>query len=176
MDWEGRLISVQNLTFRLPDDPFDNLVGDWVVDPLVMREDYTDPTLMASRWFVEVTEAQPPTGFGLPTATVGVGLIAWDATLSEGLEGPDALDLPRPVGDTDYDWIQRFVCHFGPDNDKDNRVRRNDWDLVHLSKAKRRLGNSRSILMVAEAVSFDAGSSISGLYSVEVDVRCLIKE
>jgi hypothetical protein len=159
MDWEDGRVSC-NLTPG-------TFCRDWIVFPLRLREDYTDPTLMASRWFLSIVAA---TGFieVIPGAVVGVGLIAWSSK-DDNIPAPG--DTPLAVGDGELDWINRWLFPipqgFNPDA---GQIFQPMLDNVHLSKAKRRLGSDMGILLVAEA------KNTTNDWTFSSDVRCLIKE
>ncbi len=151
MDWECAQAAV-TLTGN-------SIACTWIVLPSRVREGYTDPTLMASRWFVS---ARILTGGASLTSFVGWGLIAWDSTTDA-----DPNPCPDPIANCDLDWINRYVVPvpFSPVG----TIIEQPFDNVHLSKAKRRLGQDRGILLVFSQVGgFDV--------ALGADVRCLIKE
>ncbi len=139
--------------------PSSSIAGVWVVLPSRIRNTYTDPTLMASRWFLGM-RASVATG---SAGFAGFGLIAWDAT-TDAIPSP----LPDPIQDGELDWINRAIAPL-VGVPAETSI---DWNLdnVHLSKAKRRLGANKGILLVFSTVAS------SGSIRFGADVRCLIKE
>ncbi len=152
MDWECAQLASNGVV---------GISAAWVVLPSVMKTRYTDPTLMASRWFLgaKTTVAQ-----GASAGFAAVGLIAWDAVS----DAVPAL-IPDPLQQCELDWITRFVWPI-PAGDPITILNGVDFDLAHLSKAKRRLGNQTSILYVATV------TAVSGAVNFAADVRVLIKE
>ncbi len=152
MDWECAQLATNAL-------PTDGISCAWVVLPSVMRGRYTDPTLMASRWWLDGTVAAQGAAGGF----LGVGLIAWDSPT----DATPAL-CPDPLDQCDLDWITR---HVWPRAATQGAALLNGvtFDLDHLSKAKRRLGNQSSILYVASSTG-------AGAATFAADIRVLIKE
>ena len=138
---------------------------DWLCDPVTMAEQFTDPTLMATRVAIHAApQSSPPSslhGFGF-------GIIAWNfATDAAGA----ALmpQCPRLFGDTcqDEDWIFKWLS---PRVTGDDSVSGNGGaDSVIESKARRRLGNDKGILLVVQTMGSIA-------FDYHAHVRCLIKE
>jgi hypothetical protein len=158
MDWECSQVSGNVFA--------GNVESGWVVDPDTVREDYTDPTLMATRQFCNATIVQRPTAsffyeYG------AIGLIRWDQ-MDAGL----VLNPPGPLRNCDADWIVRIVFPFHTLQPIGTAIGANIFDNTHLSKAKRRLGSNSGILCVFEVASTAAGAQLA----FGIDARCLIKE
>jgi hypothetical protein len=144
--------------------------GGYVLTAEQNRFDFTDPTLMASRWFMNF--GRDTAGAITEPVQLAMGLIAWSD--HDGAP-PIEAELPGPLSDCNLDWINRYVITFPAttvSNPSDGPGP--TWDNTHLSKAKRRLGNDRGLLLVFEAGS--ETSSVIEQFNATVDVRCLIKE
>jgi hypothetical protein len=158
MDWENGRVSC----FM---GPGNTLCRDWIVFPTVLRDGYTDPTLMASRWFVAAANNSQGQEF-IAGAAIGIGLIVWS---SKDDSIPSAAATPLPLSDGELDWVNRWVIPI-PQGQSSLETIYNELDNVHLSKAKRRLGQDNGILLVAET------KLLSNSWGISTDVRCLIKE
>jgi len=133
----------------------------WHILPSVIQPDLTDPTLMAARAFVGMRTLSYSTALG---AFVGIGLIAWNYV-------DDATPLQIPsvqAPDGDFDWIARWVGIVHPSTLPGTDLNPNIFDNTHLVKARRRLGNDRSLLVVFQTVAVSA--------YIALDLRTLIKE
>jgi len=132
-----------------------------VVSTTELNAQYTDPTLMASRLIGMINFAA---GSG-NSAMVVVGLIAWD-DINDTV--PPLAELPGPISNGNLDWIIR-QAYFGlPGVASMASIAPGDETVT--SRARRKLGSSRSILLVQEN-----GSTAVTTSSI-FDVRCLIKE
>jgi hypothetical protein len=126
---------------------------------------------MASRWFPSIVpEAQGAQANA--TYFVAAGLIRWDSIDDDP---PDPLSAPGPLTHCNLDWINRYVAtYFTNFNGQFAIQTQGLFDIVHLSEAKRRLGNDSGILFCAEAISPNPNAQT--FFRVSADVRCLIKE
>ena len=149
MDWEFASGEISALTVSTK-------TGFQVVSSTELNAQYTDPTLMASIMSTGVTF----TAGGVRQIVV-IGLIAWD-DINDTI--PPAAELPGPITNGNLDWIMRVV-HQNPSGVALSSTMPGDR-----SKARRRLGSSRTILCVVETNAQATPSSTL------VDVRCLIKE
>jgi hypothetical protein len=138
-----------------------SIAAAWHILPSDIQENLTDPTLMATRAFVGMrTETSPTNAVGF----LSVGLIAWSYTSDlEPLEIPSVMSP-----DGDMDWIARWVGVVPYGAPAGFLPNPNIFDNTHLVKARRRLGNDRSLLIVFQAVD------VTG--HIGLDLRTLIKE
>jgi len=161
MDWECAQLTVPNINSNDPGA----IIGAYAVLPSTLRQFYTDPTLMATRFFGNAVLKN--TGAIAVAQYIGVGVIAWD-------DKDDFVDdPPGPLSDCNLDWIARWVGAFPVGFIGPATANFNFTDLTHLSKSKRRLGNQKGLLVTFEALSIGVGTLSFG---VAVDVRFLIKE
>ncbi len=168
MDWECAQTQVTAL------DVGSNFTGaivaaNWIVTPDKIRQDYTDPTLMATRWFLGFQFSRTAAGGAQDRIFAAAGIIAWDS-IDDGIP----VFPPGPITHCDLDWINRYVFQFSAGAPSGSGGPGDLWDNVHLSKAKRRLGNDRGILICFEGFGFNP-SEFDKL-NIGADVRCLIKE
>ncbi len=136
----------------------------WHILPSEIQPFLTDPTLMASRAFVHML-AYGEVGFA------AIGLISWNY-----IDDGDPNPCPNPLTpDGDMDWIARWV---GPYTTQVGApvqlLNPNIFDNTHLSKARRRLGNDRSLLICYAMDDFIIGAG--AFASLSLDLRTLIKE
>ncbi len=135
----------------------------WLIDPIETLETFTDPTLMATRAFVQIRiEGASFVGIG---GFAAIGLIAWD-----GVTALPPLDCPGPLSDCDFDWVARWVGVINRQLPAATILNPNVFDNTHLSRARRRLPTQTGLLVVFETES--ANSSVH----FGIDLRCLIKE
>jgi len=135
-------------------------VGAQVVTSTELNAQYTDPTLMASRMVSAVSFAS---GAGvLPYAVIG--LIAWD-DINDTV--PPLGEIPGPISNGNLDWIMRQVHFGGTTVATVSTIQPGDETIT--SRARRRLGSSRTILAVLEVGPIATTATV-------IDVRCLIKE
>ncbi len=136
----------------------------WHILPSVIQPDLTDPTLMALRAFLQFRlDAGTTTGTGF----VALGIIAWSyVTDAAPTLAADTPSVMSPDGD--MDWIARWVSPVLNGTNAGTLLSPNIFDNTHLVKARRRLGNDRSLLIVYESVNLSA--------SIALDLRTLIKE
>jgi hypothetical protein len=141
-------------------------VCDWLIDPLQLSEQFTNPTLMASR---VVVQAQLQNSALDLVDGFGFGLIEWSGKLNSGQ--PTQSKCPDVFRDSEMDWILRQVFMVAPGTSIYS-----NYSLVldeqYMSKAKRRLETGSGILMVASTSS----DQLADGYTFSADVRCLIKE
>ncbi len=132
----------------------------WLVPPSILREDFTDPTLMSTMvWLSLVLEG------GNSTSVVGFGIIVVSAFDDAD---PVAAACPGPISDCDADWV---YLNYAPSAGLGSVIATMDTELDRRSQAKRRLGNDKAILLVFEGFSLGAASAAGHAH-----VRCLIKE
>jgi hypothetical protein len=133
----------------------------WHILPSTIQPELTDPTLMALRAFIGIKTSQLPLALG---AFVGVGVIAWNY-----VDDNIPLQIPSVMApDGDMDWIARWVGVALPGTFDGTQLNPNIFDNTHLVKARRRLGNDRSLLIVYQTVDVAA--------FIGMDLRTLIKE
>jgi len=158
VDWIGAQVNAD--LFILP--PAIGTVCEWVVTPSEIAEQFTNPTLMATRMKVAY-DALVTLGAGT-FQFVAVGLIEWMAA-ADTLPTP----CPDPLLDTDFDWIIRQVFPVGAIAGTSVEISGNtDFGEDYMSAAKRRLETGSGLLLAISVESLTA--------NVQVDVRCLIKE
>ena len=129
----------------------------WLVPPSDLRTQFTDPTLMSTMVWGSVA---PTTSAG-SGAVAGFGIIVWSATPDDSVP----TECPGPITECEYDWLYLHIYPMLPGTavalfNGDNLDRR--------SQAKRRLGNDKGILLVAQ--------SLVTTSNFHYHVRCLIKE
>ncbi len=162
MDWECAQSSLVLGTAAFGSK---NTVCTYAVLPSNLRQFYTDPTLMASRAYLAIRSAlNQDSG----ATFAGIGLIAWDDTN----DFCSSVDAPDPILDCNLDWINRWVAIFPSGSNAGTFANPNIFDITHLSKAKRRLGNQKGLLLTFSAYTTGAVNTIS----FGIDIRCLIKE
>jgi hypothetical protein len=156
MDWYHAQITVANLGIN-------QHIAEWLILPSDIQENLTDPTLMAIRAFLNMRTTSECcfTGFG---GFAGIGVIAWNY-----VDDNVPLDIPQVLSpDGDMDWIARWIGVAPMTTPAGTNLNPNIFDNTHLNKARRRLGNDRSLLVVFETVDISANYAI--------DLRALIKE
>jgi len=151
MDWEYAFAQVNAIAAG-------GKASFFVVLPSELNAEYTDPTLMAARLVTSVRTSTVGVG------AVAIGLIAWDDINDTP---PIGLECPGPITNGNLDWVARQL-HLRVNNAIGATSDSNDG-FSYLSKARRRLGSSRSILAVIETIGVAADS-------IAVDARVLIKE
>jgi hypothetical protein len=129
MDWGGFSASI-NLASA-------TVSAAWVLPPLTARNSYVDPTIMRTKMQLSMRNSTT-SGFGL----AGVGLIAWDAKDNTVPSPP-----PNPVIDHELDWMHLIINPY-VSGVAGGSVVDTVADSLMLSSAKRRLGNSKGLLMV----------------------------
>ncbi|WP_283548166.1 hypothetical protein [Lactiplantibacillus plantarum] len=139
-------------------DPFCN----WLVTPSVLRENFTDPTAMSLMVWARMAPNEDPTN---NSAIGAIGIIAWDA-VSDDEPDPCPGPLTNPERDWMWLWYTPWVANDGTTADSVSHT----WecDLQLRSKARRRLGNQTSLLVVAQSLIIPA--------QVHLHARVLIKE
>jgi hypothetical protein len=130
----------------------------YCLGPLDLRTQYTDPTVLAhqlvSSW--KTGEVAPANSF------LAAGAIAWDGD-------PDTnavpTETPDPFGDPEADWLIRQVMPVPPGLAAGSIITPSaDW--LTTSKARRRLGNTRGLLIVGEIVGVSASAAIDYRYLI----------
>ena len=152
MDWECGQLNVTTV--------LETSTCNWLVAPSVLRDKYTDPTLMSTMVWLEASPgANPQAG-----SIVGFGIIVVTAFNDAD---PLGVNCPDPIEDCDADWVYLWYKPyvFGGTIPFDQNA---GSELDRRSQAKRRLGNDKAILLVA--------SSIGQGINIHAHVRCLIKE
>ncbi len=131
----------------------------WLIPPSELRDRYTDPTLMASMVWGGMSTSDPTVD-----TTGGFGIIVWSAASDVD---PTGDECPGPLTQCDADWAYTF---YGPFTPTPGRVSLYcNTELDRRSSAKRRIGNDKGILLVAE--TFETPG-----IAFHFHVRCLIKE
>jgi hypothetical protein len=136
----------------------------YLIDPDTLAIEFTDPTLMATRAFLNIRldGESVPAGVG---GIAAIGLIAWDS--SNG-EAPIGDNCPGPIRDCDFDWIARWSGPAPAGTTVGTLLGPNIFDNTHLSRARRRLPTGTGLLVAFETIEIPA--------SFAADIRCLIKE
>ena len=115
----------------------------WLIPPSQIRDRFTDPTLMATMSWGAI-------GFddiAMSGAIAGFGIIVWNAASDTD---PTGDECPGPLTDCDADW--QFLWYDPRIAGEAPGVEKNieGPELLIRSQAKRRLGNDKGILLVAE--------------------------
>jgi hypothetical protein len=139
-------------------------VCDWLIDPEQLSEQFTNPTLMATRVVFTARSDHPALDF---VDGIAFGLIEWSGKLSN----ITPTFCPDVFRDAEMDWVLRQVFMAAPGNPV-GTVYSVVLDEQYMSKAKRRLETGSGLLMVV-STSTDI---LNEGYSFSTDVRCLIKE
>ncbi len=143
----------------------------WLCEPKVLAEHFTDPTAMA----VRVWGSARPLQTTVPVSAFAFGVIAWNF-VTDPTTGLAVLPNPcprlintGPQGCQDEDWMYQWLLpSAGGETSSATFLRYiNDGD-DRISKARRRLGNDKGLLLVAQGVGV--------AYDFHVHVRALIKE
>ncbi len=130
----------------------------WLVLPSYLKENFTDPTAMALR----VWATASMTGAGITDAIAGVGIIAWDS-VSDATPAP----CPGPLTNPELDWM--WLWKVPVTGTTPNTTFYNDrCDSDRGSKARRKLGNQTSLLIVVQSLVLD--------FRYHIHARALIKE
>ncbi len=151
MDWENaRTLANLNGT---------GIICNYALPPSELREQYTDPTLIALRVWGQFRQTTTPG----TSQFAAIGMIAWT----------DANDLvpsdcPGPLSNGDMDWIVRYVVPIWSTSGT-LIIAPVTFDIAHSIKSKRRLGSDKGLLVVFENA---AVASVDALF----DWRMLIKE
>ncbi len=137
----------------------------WLLTPFDTSFEFTDPTLMATRAFLNIrlNGESVPAGVG---GIAAMGLIAWDGT-SDGNPPVGAL-CPGPLRNCDYDWVARWSGPAPAGTTVGTLLGPNIFDNTHLSRARRRLPTGTGLLVSFETIEIPV--------SFAADIRCLIKE
>ncbi len=134
----------------------------WLIPPSELRDKYTDPTLMSSMvWGMmshtaDVADASSLGAFGI------IVVSAFDDAELTGA------NCPGPISDCSADWAYLFLGPTAVAGSSTVSYSIGSCDLDRRSQAKRRLGNDKAILLVAETKS--------DFFYMHLHVRCLIKE
>ncbi len=131
-----------------------------VVSSTELNAEYTDPTLMGALMVCAARSASDNTN---SAGVVAFGLIAWDDINNTP---PVTTECPGPITNGNLDWILRTALPF---NGPVGSITSVNLDGQFRSKARRRLGSSRTVLLVVEALGL-------AVTSFTADVRVLIKE
>ena len=153
MDWAGgqtgAVISLAPNTFS----------AGYIVSPSTIRTEYTDPTLVRTRGMAIFGRTQA--GF----IAGAIGIIDWpdvdDVT-------PAAADIPLPASFADMDWIW-YKHLLGQPVVVSSQLK--DIDIEIDSKAMRRLGNRKGILLVVQSLAISTATFTFGF-----GARCLLKD
>jgi hypothetical protein len=133
----------------------------WLIPPSELREKYTDPTLMSTMVWLNLSSSAEG---GSNVGVAGFGIIVVSAF--DDIE-PAGTACPGPVTDCSADWV---YLNYVPLTLGKIGFSTMNTELDRRSQAKRRLGNDKGILLVFE--SFAGGQTFNG----HAHVRCLIKE
>ncbi len=139
----------------------------WAILPSQLHPE-TDPTLMALRISATIRLGQTAVNGSI----VGVGIIAHPYLTTAGVASdalPGAANFPTPVTMGDADWAYLWLCpeatNIALGTICDNQLGPQG---LSLSKARRRLGNNQSLLVVIQTISLSV--------DYHIHVRSLIKE
>ena len=152
MDWGGQSLAINGVSSGATSSTY-------VLLPSVVRADYVDPTIMATRMTF---------GIYLPASSAG-GLVAAGVIAWSDINDVVPSDPPGPITNVNQDWIIRQVFAIPPSY-PGGFIGGPSLDTAYYSKARRRLGNDRGLLLVVE--NFATGVSLN----YAVDVRFLLKE
>ncbi len=133
----------------------------WYLDPETQRSSFVDPTVI--RHLFSTVIHQNTNNFGA-AGLVAVGLIAWD-----GIDATLPTPSPRPISDGNLDWIMRHVQGVPPFQQAGALYTFPNCDMLYQSKAMRKLGNDKGLLVCWEVT---AGAS----FTFVSDIRFLLKE
>ncbi len=138
---------------------------DWLCDPAELRDEFTDPTLMVVR-VAGMHQATAATG---GQAVFGFGIIAWNFATDGAGNSLVPTQCPRLFDDEcqDEDWIYRSITPYVAGITGFGQV---DGGEASMSKARRRLGNDKGLLLVVQSAT--AGD----VFNYHYHVRALIKE
>ncbi len=152
MDWEYISANAANQSSGLK-------VATQVVTSTELNAEYTDPTLMGALLICQAITQSVSLG-----GAIGFGLIAWDDFNNTP---PASTEAPGPITNGNLDWILRQV--FPIASGLGSSVVISDvLDMHSRSRARRRLGSSRTVLLVVEGTGAN--------FNWSADVRVLIKE
>ncbi len=133
----------------------------WLIPPSALRDGYTDPTLMASMVWLQMSVTVP----GPDSSSVsGFGIIVVSAFSDVD---PFGDGCPGPLTDCSADWVCLAFNPVAVNTAAPVTFTASDYH-DRMSKAKRRLGNDKGILLVGETLVTSA--------RIHAHVRCLIKE
>ncbi len=138
----------------------------YLVLPSEVQEQFTDPTLVRTRGDLIVTSALFASGF----MRAAVGIIPWDDSNDTPPVSPET---PSPLSSTSMDWIWHDWI-FQPVSTGNLSYQASIGSAGGTavdSKAMRRLGGRRGILLVLENASTSI-NSITAMYGF----RCLLKD
>ncbi len=158
MDWiKGEIDSTQvgNPSTALPDCK-------WLCDPEELRHEFTDPTLMHTKVSGMAINLTAPVD---NTAVFALGLIAWNFATDAAGNALTPTQCPRmlDIECQDEDWIWTWYAPLAyPAGIVITTIGQSD------SKAMRRLGNDKGLLLVAQSIALN--------FEYHAHVRCLIKE
>ncbi len=136
----------------------------WLCDPAELRDEFTDPTLMAVRVAGQVSPGSATSG----QAAFGFGIIAWNFATDGAGNSLVPTECPRLFDEEcqDEDWIYRNLAVYTSGFTGYFTVNGEDG----LSKARRRLGNDKGLLLVVQS------ATAADQFNFHYHVRALIKE
>jgi hypothetical protein len=142
----------------------------WVLLPTVLRDDFTDPTLMVTRakwvlWMFTTTNAAG--------SLYGAGIIDW-SSLDDFVFSFSEILAMNPTTRQDMDWIWRVV-YLIPGGMPVGIFAAGQPDSELMSKARRRMGNNKGFLLVIGWNQPDQVIPVSEI-AWAADFRFLIKE
>ncbi len=140
--------------------PAGTAVCDWLILPSLLHENTTDPTLMATRVAAQMNiQVQADN-----TSIAAIGIIAWNH-----VDDIVPVDCPGPLSNCDFDWIWWYAVPATAAVSPGHLWGNGGADTTILSKARRRLGNDSSLLVVVEALG-------TGSWDFHMHARLLVKE
>ena len=133
----------------------------WLVAPSILRDGYTDPTLMSTMvWhFARILQASAA------GSIVALGIIVWNGVTDVDPAGDEC---PGPITSCEADWVWLMLYPLVPGSATNTLLETGGQELDRRSQAKRKLGNDKGILLVVETVGVAA--------DFHVHTRHLIKE
>jgi len=133
----------------------------WLVPPSILRDGYTDPTLMSTMvWLAFLANAVPTSG-----DIAGFGIIVWNGVSDVDPAGDEC---PGPITSCEADWVYLFLHPMVAGSNIALTAAGTGNELDRRSQARRKIGNDKGILFVAETVG------IAGEFHIHT--RHLIKE
>ncbi len=138
-------------------------VCEWLGNPAEFKDIFTDPTAMALRVWGQTS---PTVQVSNSVAVFAFGIIAWNYTIDAAGNTVVPTECPNPIDQCDADWLYLYLRPSVVSDSGAVLVGTTESDRV--SRARRRLGNDRWLLLVA--------SSKAANYNYHFHVRALIKE
>ncbi len=152
LDWTGAQLRANLL--------LNGIQAAYVVEPSVIKDFFTSPTLMSTR--VAFSGLADDTNLGGLGGFVAFGMIRW----MDVDDVAPIFSIPDPLANIDLDWIIRIVSPV-PGNSAGILLGQ-PLDKVYESRARRKLENTAGLLGVFSSIDANA--------NLQVDVRVLLKQ